>query len=206
MKLGRIPVIDKLKDLGIALMGKIKYGSVREGDNLLVMSNRAGVKVLAVYCDENKVQCAGPDENVRVRLSGIEEEDISVGFVLSSMEKPIAAVVEFDAHLQILELLDNAIFTAGYKAVLHIHSIVEECEISDFYNQIDLKTRRPMNGKVLFLKNGVIVAHRIPVYSIERLSNFLLICVKKFSDIPQLGRFTLRSEGKTVAVGKVTGV
>jgi len=29
------------------------------------------------------------------------------------------------------------------------------------------------------------------------------ICVEKFSDFPQLGRFTLRDEGKTVAIGKV---
>ena len=43
------------------------------------------VKVLAVYCDENKVRCAGPGENVRVRLSGIDDEDILSGFVLSSV-------------------------------------------------------------------------------------------------------------------------
>jgi len=30
-----------------------------------------------------------------------------------------------------------------------------------------------------------------------------LICVEKFEDFPQLGRFTLRDEGKTVAIGKI---
>jgi peptide chain release factor subunit 3 len=30
------------------------------------------------------------------------------------------------------------------------------------------------------------------------------VCVEKFSDQPQLGRFTLRDEGKTVAIGKIT--
>ena len=48
---------------------------------------QAQVKVLAVYCDENKVRCAGPGENLRVRLSGIEEEDILSGFVLTSVGK-----------------------------------------------------------------------------------------------------------------------
>lgn len=43
------------------------------------------MKVLSIYCDENKVRCAGPGENVRVKLSGIEEEDILAGFVLSSV-------------------------------------------------------------------------------------------------------------------------
>lgn len=43
------------------------------------------MKVLAVYCDEDKVRRAGPGENLRVRLSGIEEEVILSGFVLCSV-------------------------------------------------------------------------------------------------------------------------
>lgn len=46
---------------------------------------QAHVKVLAVYCDEDKVRRAGPGENLRVRLSGIEEEVILSGFVLCSV-------------------------------------------------------------------------------------------------------------------------
>ncbi|CAN6460830.1 unnamed protein product [Victoria cruziana] len=194
----RMPIIDKFKDMGTVVMGKIESGSIREGDNLLLMPNKASVKVLGLYCDENKVRRSGPGENVRVRLSGIEEDDILGGFVLSSVSKPISAVSEFDAQLQILELLDNAIFTAGYKAVLHIHAIVEECEIVELLQQIDPKTKKPMKKKVLFVKNGAVVVCRIQVNN--------PICIETFSDFPQLGRFTLRSEGKTVAVGKVTGL
>jgi hypothetical protein len=29
------------------------------------------------------------------------------------------------------------------------------------------------------------------------------VCVERFSDYPQLGRFTLRDEGRTIAIGKV---
>ncbi|XP_042499931.1 eukaryotic peptide chain release factor GTP-binding subunit ERF3A-like [Macadamia integrifolia] len=193
-----MPIIDKFKDMGTVVMGKIESGSICEGDSLLVMPNKAHVKVLAVSCDENRVRRAGPGENVRVKLSGVEEEDVLSGFVLSCAAKPIAAVSEFDAQLQILELLDNAIFTAGYKAVLHIHSVVEECEIVELLQQIDPKTKKPMKKKVLFVKNGAVVVCRVQV------NNF--ICIEKFSDFPQLGRFTLRTEGKTVAVGKVTGL
>lgn len=194
----RMPIIDKFKDMGTVVMGKVESGTIREGDSLLVMPNKVQVKVIAVYIDENKVKVAGPGENLRVRLSGIEEEDIVSGFVLSSLSKPITAVNEFVAQLQILELLENAIFTAGYKAVLHIHSVVEECEIVELLQQIDPKTKKPMKKKVLFVKNGAVVLCRIQVNN--------LICIEKFSDFPQLGRFTLRTEGKTIAVGKVTGL
>jgi len=30
------------------------------------------------------------------------------------------------------------------------------------------------------------------------------ICVEEFQKVPQLGRFTLRDEGQTIAIGKVT--
>ncbi|RWR82348.1 Translation elongation factor EF1A/initiation factor IF2gamma family protein isoform 1 [Cinnamomum micranthum f. kanehirae] len=182
----RMPIIDKFKDMGTVVMGKIESGSVREGDSLLIMPNKVHVKVLAIYCDESKVRRAGPGENVRVKLSGIEDEDILAGFVLSSIAKPIAAVTEFSAQLQILELLDNAIFTAGYKAVLHIHAVVEDSEIVELLSQIDPKTKKPMKKKILFVKNGAIVVCRIQVNN--------LISIENFSDFPQLGRFTLRSE------------
>ncbi|XP_008784278.2 eukaryotic peptide chain release factor GTP-binding subunit ERF3A-like [Phoenix dactylifera] len=200
----RMPIIDKYREMGTVVMGKIESGSIREGDSLLIMPNKANVKVLAIHCDENKVRCAGPGENVRVKLSGIEEEDILAGFVLSSIANPIGAVTEFNAQLQILELIDNAIFTAGYKAVLHIHAIVEECEIVDLIEEIDLKKKsadpkkKKPKRKPLFVKNGAAVVCRIQVNN--------LICIENFSDFAQLGRFTLRTEGKTVAIGKVVAL
>ena len=37
--------------------------------------------------------------------------------------------------------LPKGLFTAGYKAVLHVHSVTEECEIQALISQIDPKTR-----------------------------------------------------------------
>lgn len=52
---------------------------------IVLLHLQVQVKVVAVYCDEDKVKIAGPGENLRVRLSGIEEDDIISGFVLSSV-------------------------------------------------------------------------------------------------------------------------
>ena len=44
--------------------------------------------------------------------------------------------------LQLLELLEHkSIFTAGYKAVLHVHAVVEECEIIRLIALLDPKTK-----------------------------------------------------------------
>lgn len=37
---GRMPIIDKFKDMGTVVMGKIESGTVREGDTLIVMPNK----------------------------------------------------------------------------------------------------------------------------------------------------------------------
>lgn len=51
--------------------------------------------------------------------------------------------------VQLLDLLEHkSIFTAGYKAVLHVHSLVEECEITRLIAQLDMKQRPPAKKKV----------------------------------------------------------
>lgn len=40
MSLCRMPLIDKSKDMGTVVMGKIESGTVRRGDQLMVMPNK----------------------------------------------------------------------------------------------------------------------------------------------------------------------
>ena len=49
--------------------------------------------------------------------------------------------------------------------------------------------------QVKFAKSGGIVIVRIQVEK--------PICVELFENVPQLGRFTLRDEGRTIAIGKI---
>eukprot|EP00958_Prasinococcus_capsulatus_P017242 scaffold1939_cov392-Prasinococcus_capsulatus_cf.AAC.2 len=192
----RMPVIDKYRDMGVIAMGKIESGSIKRGDPLLLMPNKCSVKVANVFRDSGEVNRARPGENIRLRLTGVEEEEVSSGFVLCSPQNPIRAVTEFDAQLAVLELLEHkSIFTAGYKCVLHVHTVVEECEVIKLLAQIDPKTKQKMKKTVMFVKSGNLVLCRLKVTG--------SICIERFSDYPQLGRFTLRDEGKTIAIGKV---
>lgn len=50
-----------------------------------------------MYRDNDEVNYAKPGENLRIRITGVEEEDISSGFVLSSMSKcPISQLSHFE--------------------------------------------------------------------------------------------------------------
>jgi len=120
-----MPVSEKYKDMGTVVVGKIESGHLKKGDNLILMPNKTSVDVAAIYSEmEEELDIALCGDNVRIRLRGIEDEDISPGFVLTSPNKPIRAVRQFEAQLAILE--HKNIICAGYSAVMHIHTLAEE--------------------------------------------------------------------------------
>ena len=190
----------------------------------------------------------------------------------------VPCVTYFDAQLQILDLLEHkAIFTAGYKAILHLHSLVEECEITRLLAQVNVKTKEKKKARLMHCpcsERAQALSQAIPAQSLTRrgwsagivtsvlgivhrlgrckraggpqsklhcllwtpvlhagepvimsTAVFLLllqvkfvksgtvvivrievekqICAELFDQVPQLGRFTLRDEGRTIAIGKI---
>jgi peptide chain release factor subunit 3 len=124
-----MPVSEKYKDMGTIIVGKVESGLLKKGDTLTLMPNKNIVEVTAVYNEmEDEVPQALCGDNVRIRLRGVDDEDISPGFVLTSPAKPIHAVRHFEAQLAILE--HKSIICAGYSAVMHIHTLAEEVTLS----------------------------------------------------------------------------
>lgn len=101
----------------------------------------------------------------------------------------------FDAQVVILEY--KSIICAGFNAVLHIHSCVEEVVMKGLICYIDKKTGKPdkAKGRPRFLRQGDVAIARFRVPEV--------ICLEMFKDHQHMGRFTLRDEGKSIAIGKV---
>ncbi|KAI8601263.1 omnipotent nonsense suppressor SUP35/eRF-3 [Dissophora ornata] len=191
----RIPISEKYKDMGTVVVGKIEAGSVKKGAQVLMMPNGVKIEVSAIFNElEEEIPMAGVGDNIRLRLRGIEEEDIMIGFVICSPKHPVHSVTKFEAALGILD--HKNIVCAGYNAVLHIHTAIEEITLSAMLHLIDKKTGRKSKKPPQFLKKGqqgiVMVETEGP------------LCAETFADSPQMGRFTLRDEGKTIAIGKIT--
>lgn len=120
-----MPVSEKYKDMGTIVVGKIESGHIRKRDQLVLMPNKDIVEVSAIYNEmDDEINMALSGDNVRIRLRGVEDEDISPGFVLTSPLKPIHVVRQFEAQLAILE--HKSIICAGYSAVMHVHTLSEE--------------------------------------------------------------------------------
>lgn len=190
----RLPVVDRYKDMGTIVLGKIESGIVTTNQKLLMMPNKAYVKVMTIISDEEDSEDAMPGENVKLKISGVEEEDVSPGFVLCSPGDVCSTGRIFDAQIVILEY--KSIISAGYSCVLHIHSCVEEVTIKALICLIDKKTGEKNQVRPRFIKPDQVGIARMEIHG-------GMICLETFKDFPQMGRFTLRDEGRTIAIGKV---
>jgi translation elongation factor EF-Tu-like GTPase len=45
-----MPIIDKFKDMGTVVMGKVESGTIRDGDSLLIMPNKVVFLGCCQFC------------------------------------------------------------------------------------------------------------------------------------------------------------
>lgn len=196
----RIPVMDRYKDLGcIMAIGKIESNKIHVGDKLRIMPSGATCDVHRLLVDDEPVEMAGTGENVVVGLKGISDSEIHGGYILCDLEDFTQKATTVECQLQLLDLLPHKpLFSIGYSAVFHTHNLAVECEVMSIPHILQKKTGRKSAKPPKFLKGG---DPGIVRFKLDHAS-----CVESYGDYPQLGRFTLRDEGKTVALGKVLGV
>ncbi|KAH9820441.1 Eukaryotic peptide chain release factor GTP-binding subunit [Teratosphaeria destructans] len=193
-----MPIAAKYRDLGTMIEGKIEAGVLKKDIKYLMMPSRAEIHISALYGEtEDEIDRAVAGEQVRLRIKGAEEEDISPGFVLCSPKRPVHCVAAFEAQIRLLEL--KSILSAGFNCVLHVHSATEEVTFAALLHKLEPKTNRKSKKPPGFAKQGMNIIARLEV-----TGGAGSVCVEKFEDYPQLGRFTLRDQGQTIAIGKIT--
>eukprot|EP00045_Choanoeca_perplexa_P005769 m.48365 g.48365 ORF g.48365 m.48365 type:complete len:581 (-) comp13284_c0_seq1:79-1821(-) len=191
----RMPISDKYRDMGTIVMGKVQSGRVKKGGTVYMFPNKDKVTVDTIWVDDEESDVARSGDNVKLKLKGIEEDAAQPGYVLCPRSKPCHVCTTFDAQLVVLEW--KSIICPGFNAVLHIHSATEEVVLKILICHINKKTGKPdkEKGRPRFVKQGDVC--------IARLQCAGAVCLETFKDHPHMGRFTLRDEGKTLAIGKV---
>jgi len=191
-----MPIVDKYSEMGTVVIGKVESGKTKKGDILMVMPNRTEVKVDQLWSDDIEVTGVASGENIKAKLKGIEETDVTPGFVLCDPRNPIKTGTVFDAQVVMLDL--KSIICAGYSCILHLQAMAEEVTIKALICLVDKKTGEKSKTRPRFIKQDQI--------AIARFVSNHPICMETFKDHPQLGRFTLRDEGTTIAIGKILKV
>lgn len=189
-----LPIASKLKDMGTIVEGKIESGHVRKNQEILLMPNKIDVEVLTIFNEtEEEADAAFCGEQVRMKLKGVNEDDINAGYVLTSKEHPVHTVTKFVAQVALVEL--KSILSAGFSCVMHVHTAVEEVTFTKLLHKLEKGTNRKSKRAPAFAKKGMKI---IAVLETENP-----ICVETYKNYPELGRFTLRDQGETIAIGKI---
>jgi sulfate adenylyltransferase subunit 1 (EFTu-like GTPase family) len=151
-----------------------------------MMPNRQTVHISALYGEqEDEIPGATCGDQVRIRIRGVEEEDILPGFVLCSPKRPVHCVSTFEAQVVLLDI--KSILTAGFNCVLHVHAAQEEVTVTALLHKLEKGTGRKSKKAPGFATKGMSIIARLQITGTAGA-----ICVERFEDYPQLGRFTLR--------------
>lgn len=190
----RIPVLDRYVDRGTIAMGKVESGTVTPGMKVTLMPTRNTYKIDTVWVNEEPVNSARPGENVLIKIGGgCGTEDVLKGYVICT-DPPCRSVSKIICEIGLMDMPENTrLFTAGFQAMFHSHTCEEECTVVKLFETTDRKGT--VNKSPQFATVGMKL---ICMIELGRT-----VPVETFKDYPFLGRFTLRTEGKTIAIGKI---
>mmetsp|Transcript_29093 Transcript_29093/g.28794 ORF Transcript_29093/g.28794 Transcript_29093/m.28794 type:complete len:375 (+) Transcript_29093:515-1639(+) len=194
----RIPILDKIKDVGLSALGKVERGTVVKGLKTMIMPIEAEAEIQELYGPEDaKFMYAKTGENLRLKLKVSEGVEIQPGYVLCDIHDVCNVATEFEADLILFDLLPQKMLVCpGYECVIHLNSILQDCQVTQVIARYDENKHKKI--KVDFCRGNSRV--------IVRLSTPTPICVERYADFPPLGRFTLRDEDTTIGIGKITNL
>jgi peptide chain release factor subunit 3 len=167
-------------------MGKVESGTARVGQQIKIMPSGVKSKIVAILIGggggngdeggEISVASARCGENVKLKLSGVEVQDLNKGFVICSVEKPCREVKRIKAMVSIVDMPEKrSLFTAGYQAMLHCHTASEEATVVRLLAEFNKKTNERSKRRPAFVKAGGIVEC---ILEVEQT-----ICAEAYSDM-----------------------
>ncbi len=117
--------------VGLVVSGLVEYGSVSEGDKVLIGPLDDGsfrsVRIRSIQVNRMPVSRVIAGEMAGFALKGIEESRVRRGMVLLGSGADVRAVWRFKARIRVLH--HPTTIRVGYEPVVHIHTIRQTCKI-----------------------------------------------------------------------------
>lgn len=179
--------------------GRIQTGVVAAGDTLLVMP-------LHELCTVKHIKKNGSDidspfafagENIDIFVSGINPQSfVSPGSFLCDPEHPIPVVSEFVAKIFTFDV-PKLVLLPGTELIMHSGTNQEPVVVSQLIALLDNQ------GQLARKKPRKILEKSFALVKITVLESDKTVCLERFEDFKQLGRFLLRQGGVSIAQGVV---
>ncbi|CAK4621102.1 hypothetical protein LEN26_014384 [Aphanomyces euteiches] len=188
--------ISKSMSLGQTVTGRIYTGAVAQGDTVLMMPGGIRATIKGIELNGLSVAAASAGDNVDMGIVGIDPSALSVGNILCSVVSPIRMVQRFEAQIMTMPAVEVPL-VKGTCLTFHIHSIDEPVHVTRLVSTLK------KSGEVDKKKPRCITRNSSAVVQVTCQRP---ICLELFAEFRQLGRFTLRDRGVTLAAGIVTEV
>ncbi|CAH2099603.1 unnamed protein product [Euphydryas editha] len=181
---------------GFCVAGRIENGVINKGDKVLVCPTKEMAEVRSLSINDLASNVAFAGDQVSVTLSGVEMQNVSVGYILSDPIQQVPVSTRFEARLVVFNV--KVPITKGFPVLIHHQSLVESANIVKLKALLNKST-----GEVLKKKPRCLGNNSVAVVDIEVSKP---ICIERYKDVKELGRVMLRVAGVTIAAGLVTDI
>jgi elongation factor 1-alpha len=192
----RLPIQDayKIKGTGVVPVGRVETGVMKVGDQIVIMPTNFKGEIRSIEMHHEGIQQAEPGDNVGFSIRGITMEDVHRGDCLGHPNNPPTVITKTGKFTgQVMVIWHPTAIAQGYTPVIHAHTSQTACKFLSLVKKVDQKTGAVIEDNPKFIKKNEVAF--IELQPLKKL------CVEKYAEIPEMGRFAVRDMGRTVAVG-----
>lgn len=194
----RLPIQDvyRIKGTGVVPVGRVETGVMKVDDEVVILPSGYKGNVRSIEMHHESYEKAEPGDNIGFSIRGITMDDAHRGDCLGHPADPPTVISKTGHFLgQIMIIFHPTAIAQGYTPVVHAHTSQTACKFIELVKKIDQKTGAVIEDNPKFLKKNEV--------AFVKLQPLKKLCIEKYSDIPEMGRFAVRDMGRTVAVGIV---
>ncbi|MHA1191806.1 MAG: translation elongation factor EF-1 subunit alpha [Promethearchaeota archaeon] len=194
----RVPIQDayRIKGTGVVPVGKVESGVLKKNDKIIIQPTGFQGEIRSIEMHHEEIEEAIPGDNIGFSIRGIELQDVSRGDCMGHPKDP-PTVVTPNGHWigQVIVIWHPTALAQGYTPVIHTHTAQVAAKFVELIKKLDQKTGAVIEDSPKFIKRNEA--------AIVKLQPIKKLCIEKYEDFPEMGRFAVRDMGRTVCVGIV---
>ena len=197
----RIPIQDSysIKGTGVVPVGRVETGILKKGDKIIILPTGFEGEIRSIEMHHEEIEQAIPGDNIGFSIRGISLADAGRGDCLGHPSDPPTVITPKGKWTgQIIVIWHPTALAQGYTPVVHAHTAQVAAKFTSLVKKLDQKTGAVIEDSPKFLKKNEA--------AIVELQPIKKMCLEKYEDFPEMGRFAVRDMGRTVAVGIVKDI
>lgn len=195
----RVCVTDVFKGMssGVFLGGKVVSGKIEAKQKLILLPPNETCDIKQVENRDTKANKAFAGDIVTTTATGVDLNKYYRGCMLCDPQMPCHVTNRFQARIVMFQGIDT-ILIKGTPIEVHINGTYESGTVRKLISLLNKNT-----GELIHRKPRCIVKNSSAIIQLK-LSR--VVCCELYEDNKDLGRFLMRSYGKTIAAGLITKI